>query len=291
MRLRHVVLLVVAAGWSAAGGSAAGAAAAQVGSGPDTTSATGTVCVALVVDGRALGSPVSTDCATVPKGATGIDVLQAAGHTVGFRSDGLLCTIDGLPKGGCASVDDSHFWAYFHRAPGATSWTYSTEGPSTYRPVNASTEGWVYRDATTAAPADVAQSKICKTASTAGHPSPTPSRHPTHRPTPRPTADRHHPAVVLTRASPPARHGPLHRHHPGSRHRERSHPGPTRLHGKPPTFTPTPSASAAALTGAHHPGSGGGSSGSTGLIIGAGAVVVLGSAAVYRYRRASSERT
>ena len=65
----------------------------------------------------------------MPKGATGVDVLEAGGHTVGFRHDGLVCTIDGLPKTGCAAVDDTHYWAYFHRAPGATTLDLQQRGP------------------------------------------------------------------------------------------------------------------------------------------------------------------
>ncbi len=112
---------------------------------------------------RSIGSDVSTTCAKVPKGATGVDVLQAGGHTIGFRNDGLVCTIDGLPKSGCAGVDDTHYWAYFHRAPGATKWIYSSEGPATYQPANDSTEGWVYDNGKALTPENVPYDQICKT--------------------------------------------------------------------------------------------------------------------------------
>src|SRR4051812_32541709 len=142
MRPRRIALLLVTA-LAAATGSLGATSARATGS----TAASGhTICVALVVDGRSLGSNVSTSCAKVSKGSTGVDVLRAAGHRLTFRNDGLVCAIDGLPKGGCSGVDENHYWAYFHRAPGSTTWSYSSEGPSTYQPANASTDGWVYDD-------------------------------------------------------------------------------------------------------------------------------------------------
>src|SRR5581483_4453361 len=113
--------------------------------------ASGTICVALVVDATSLGGRVSTGCVTVPKGSTGATVLQK-NHRVTYRSDGLICAIDGRPKSGCKAVDDSHYWAYFHRSPGSSSWTYSTAGSGSYRPANRSTEGWVYDDGTSRQP-------------------------------------------------------------------------------------------------------------------------------------------
>ena len=121
------------------------------------------ICVALVVDARhARRDGVSTSCATVSKGATGVDVLQAAGHSVAFRSDGLICTIDGLPRGGCAAVDASHYWAYFHRAPARRA------GSTAGRPVDVPTGehrrpragcGTTARSLT---PKNVPYSQICK---------------------------------------------------------------------------------------------------------------------------------
>src|SRR5581483_730534 len=159
MRPRRVALLLVTVLATATGGLGVTAARAASAS-SDTTSPK--ICVALVVDGRSLGSDVSTACAKVSKGSTGVDVLQAAGHRVTFRNDGLLCTIDGLPKSGCSDVDDSHYWAYFHRAPGSHSWVYSNEGPSTYQPANDSTDGWVYDNGKALKPDNVPYSKICK---------------------------------------------------------------------------------------------------------------------------------
>jgi MYXO-CTERM domain-containing protein len=262
---------------AAVSGAGTTTAAAQVSS--------GTICVALVVDGTALGSNVSTSCATVPKGATGVDVLQAAGHTVGFRNDGLLCTIDGLPKTGCSAVDDTHFWAYFHRGPGKTSWTYSTEGASTYRPVNASTEGWVYRDGTDVTPENVPYAQICKTKATSS-PSPSPSHKPSRHPTasPRPTHHAHSATPSPTPSAPPRRTASANRPERGDRHGHHR-PRPTSTTADPGgTLSVSLSPSSAALAGGSTSTSGGGGS-STGLIIGIVVVLLLGGAAAYRFRR------
>lgn len=127
-----------------------------------TASARSSICVALVVDARTLGGPTASDCATVPSGSSGYDVLRAAGHTVGFRQDGIICTIDDRPADGCAATDAEHYWAYFHRAPHSSHWTYSDEGATTYEPDADSTEGWVWRDGSDATPQNVPYDDICK---------------------------------------------------------------------------------------------------------------------------------
>jgi hypothetical protein len=229
-----------------------------------------TICVALVVDGRALGSDVSTACATVPRGATGIDVLEAAGHRVGFRGDGLLCTIDGLPKTGCADIDDSHYWAYFHRAPGSTNWVYSSEGPSTYQPVNDSAEGWVFDDGSTLTPKNVPYATICKAnkASPSAHPTTTPARG--------------SPSAGVSVAATPHATKPAGAHHHST---PRSDPSTT---ARPATaVVPSPSASSSAqqLAGAvgpapHHRAW-------LGLVIGLILVLGLGGLAALRFRRSA----
>jgi cell division septation protein DedD len=237
-----------------------------------------TICVALIVDGRALGSDVSSSCATVNQGATGVGVLRAAGHSVGFRSDGLICTIDGLPKSGCADVDDSHYWAYFHRAPGKTSWTYSTEGPSTYRPANTATEGWIYRDGGALTPPDnVPYTQICKTKPTPKPtPTPTHSAKPSHKPT-------HYPTVRTTQHSTaPSRPTPT----PTPSKSDRRHDHGRNHHPQPPnnitaSFGPGPTP--AALSGGAPPPSN--HHGPLGLIIGLVVVGGLGGLAAYRFRR------
>jgi hypothetical protein len=240
-----------------------------------TGSAKPTICVALVVDGRALGSDVSTSCATVPKGATGIDVLQAGGHTVGFRSDGLLCTIDGLPKSGCRGVDDTHYWAYFHRAPGKTSWAYSAEGASSYQPVNDATEGWVYDDGKALTPENVPYAQICKTEP---KPSPTPSHSLNPPPSQAPTSA---PATKPAAPRPTATATSVKRHHHRASGLRVSSPSTT-ISLAP---TPTVSSTSAALVGAVKPASN--RHGWLDLLIGLIIVAALGVSAIARFRRSA----
>ena len=122
-----------------------------------------TICVGLVIDPRAIGGTVSATCVNVRPGTTGVGVLEAAGHSVTFRKDGLLCTIDGLPDSGCSGVNDSHYWVYYHRAPDRTGWTYATENESIYAPASRSTEGWVYDNGANPAPKpqDIPAAQIC----------------------------------------------------------------------------------------------------------------------------------
>ncbi|HTW20689.1 MAG TPA: hypothetical protein VME70_10815 [Mycobacteriales bacterium] len=251
------------------------AVAADRSTAPHAAGKATTICVALVVDARSLGSDVSTSCAKVHKGATGVDVLQAAGHSVGFRSDGLLCTIDGLPKSGCADIDDTHYWAYFHRAPGSTKWVYSSEGPSTYQPVNKSTEGWVYDDGTPRTPDNVPYAEICKPAASAS---------PTASPSPHPSAHHSQPssspsAAVSSRtaapsASPPTKHRSKGR---GSDHRSKP-----RMHATPAGSAPSASPSSVVLSGTVR------AAGHTDwipIVIGLVAIAVIGGLAVRRFRR------
>src|SRR5438045_3604844 len=105
------------------------------------------ICVGVLVDATALGGRVDTDCASVSDGTNGVEVLDAAGHQITVCRDGIIGEIDGQPADGCATKDSTHYWSYWHRAPGSRSWTYSTEGPATYKPADDSTEGWVLQNA------------------------------------------------------------------------------------------------------------------------------------------------
>jgi hypothetical protein len=271
MMPRRLALALVVATTAAAG--CFGASAAR---------ASSTICVALVVDGRSLGSDVSTTCAKVHEGATGVDVLQAGGHKVGFRSDGLLCTVDGLPKSGCQGVDDTHYWAYFHRAPGSTKWVYSSEGSSTYQPVDDSTEGWVYDNGTALRPDDVPYAAICKQKV-----SPTRSAAPTRSASPEPTQPTQ-PAHTATPA-PNRRSSPA---TTATHHRNRRKPAGTPALSATSTLsastlsasTPSASATSAALTGAVGPPSN--HHGLRDLLLGLLVIAVLGVSAAIRFRRA-----
>src|SRR3954464_289180 len=151
-----------------------------VGAAPATTASTSTgatICGALGVDFADLGRGVQSTCATVRQGQTGYDVLTAAGHRFTICSNGVLGEIDGQPANGCQIKDDTHYWTYWHRAPGSPSWTYSDEGAGTYEPRNASTEGWRWRAGRPLTPAaNVPFSDICKSKA-----SPSPSAAPTPR--------------------------------------------------------------------------------------------------------------
>jgi hypothetical protein len=139
-----------------------------------------TKCVALVVDFTTTGGGVMSSCVTVPSDASGSDVLVSGHHKVTFDpryGNDFVCAIDGVPASGCRGVDDTHFWAYYHRSPGGSSWQISQEGAGTYQPKNASTEGWIYNDGQSSAPQprNVPYASICpKQASPP--PSPRPSK-------------------------------------------------------------------------------------------------------------------
>jgi hypothetical protein len=138
--------------------------------------ATNTICVALVVDFSPLGGSVDSGCTRVPSGATGYDVLHAGGHTFEVCSNGVIGTIDNQPKNGCTIKDNTHFWGYWHRKPGSSTWQFSNYGAAVYHPGEGSTEGWVWEDGTTKPPADVPYPAGCRTPPS---PSPSPTRHST----------------------------------------------------------------------------------------------------------------
>lgn len=229
-----------------------------------------TICVGLVVDARSLDGPMSATCTTVPDGSTGYDVLRAAGHTVGFRSDGLICTIDNRPSDGCAATDAMHYWAYFHREPNSTSWSYSNEGATTYKPENGETEGWVWRDGDTAKPQNVPYSTICPQTA-----SPTPS------PTPRPSVTHAAAPTATSTTSATAQPSEAAHHVKRHVHRRATTASPS------PTSAPTSSPPVAVAAVNSQPNDGSGPP--WGLIVGAVAVVGLGSAATLRWRRRGVE--
>lgn len=229
-----------------------------------------TICVGLVVDARSLDGPMSAKCTTVPDGSTGYDVLRAGGHTVGFRSDGLICTIDDRPSDGCGATDAMHYWAYFHREPGSTSWSYSNEGATTYKPENTETEGWVWRNGDTAKPQNVPYSTICPQTA-----SPTPS------PTPRPSVT--HVAAPTATPTMSATTQPSEAVHHAKPHVRR------RAATASPSATATPTSSPPVAVAAVNSEPNHGSGPPWSLIVGAIVVVGLGSAAALRWRRRGVE--
>jgi MYXO-CTERM domain-containing protein len=234
-----------------------------------------TICVGLVVDARSLDGPMSAKCTTVPDGSSGYDVLRAGGHTVGFRNDGIICTIDNRPSDGCAAVDAMHYWAYFHREPGSSSWSYSNEGATTYKPENEETEGWVWRDGDMAKPENVPYSTICpQTAS------------PTPKPTPQPTSKSpvtHAVAAPSTTPTGVTTKKPSRAVHHTKRHVR--HRGPTATAGPTTTASSSPPVTVAAVNSQSSDDSGP----PWGVIVGAVVVVGLGGAATLRWRRRGVE--
>lgn len=252
---------------------------------PVTTAAGATTkCVALVVDFHAFGGKVSTSCVTVDSNATGSNVLESGGHQVTYdpRYPGnFVCKIDGLPKDGCRSVDNTHYWAYYHRAPGSTKWELSTEGAGTYDPANASTEGWVYDNGQTNAPqpTNVPYGSICtatasptptgsaspsSTSSTASTAPTSPTHSATVQPTPTPSPSASTASATSSPTAAPVLRGVT--------------------NSAPALVFPTtpPSTPAAALTVAH---SHGGSGPPIALIVGLSAAAALAVAAATRLRR------
>lgn len=196
--------------------------------------AAGTKCVALVVDFTTLGGSVTSSCVTVATTATGSDVLVKGHHTVTFDpryGNDFICAIDGKPATGCHGTDDTHFWAYYHRAPHSNSWQISQEGAGTYKPANTATEGWVYDNGSSPAPkpSNVPYQSICANVASA---SPTPAPTATRRTTAATAPPTHHAMATMT---PRATASP-------------STAGVTTLSAvapPPPTPTPTPPPSSA----------------------------------------------
>lgn len=247
------------------------------------SSAAQQICVAVVVDFRALGGNVTSSCATVPDGATGTQVLKAAGHAMTFRRDGLICTIDGQPAQGCSASDDSHYWSYWHRPAGSNAWQYSSEGPGTYQPPNRASEGWVWQDGGPEGsdpPPDIAESQICPPAApttapraTAKAPAPAASAAAAAAPVPAP-----HPATGSPVPTPAAGTAA----HPTS-----APPAPAATTA---TATPSPVSRSATATArpnaaANADGAEGSGGFPTGLVVGIVAAVALGGAALARARR------
>lgn len=118
--------------------------------------ATGANCVAVIVDS---GRGVSAKCMLWRSGLTGAGALSGTGHSYRLAPSGLVCAIDGFPAD--CHVDSTHFWSYWHKAPGSGSWTFSGEGAGTYNPRSGETEGWAYQNGASRQPRNIAFSTIC----------------------------------------------------------------------------------------------------------------------------------
>lgn len=257
-------------------------------SGPPTSATSArTICVALVVDYAELGGGVRTTCAKVKQGSTGYDVLSAGGHTFVICSNGVLGEIDGQPSNGCQIKDDTHYWTYWHRAPGSSRWSYSNEGGGTYQPANTSTEGWRWRGGgALTPPSDVPYSHIC-----ASSPSPRPSPSPSRTPVPAPArtaqpGTRTTTAAAATAVTPHRSARPrvaARQHAPAQRGAPRRSPSITSATSTTGAGTPAPDATAVGNVG--HGDTGTTNGAPVGLLAGVGAVVVIGGGAAWQARR------
>lgn len=109
--------------------------------------------VTVAVDFTAFGGKVQVRCAPGTP-ATGVAALQQAGFTpAGTAQYGLafICRINNKPapaQQACLTTPPANaYWAYYHANKGATTWTFSTQGASTYKPAQGSIEAWAFGNA------------------------------------------------------------------------------------------------------------------------------------------------
>lgn len=155
--------LVAVAGAAVAVSSLLGVAAPRVANAADP-------CVGVIVDGRIYGGALTYSCA---KGdpSSGLEALRLAGYSYAFvpRQPGLVCQINGKPA--CSDTSTTSYWSYWHRAPGSSTWVYSSKGAGSYDPANGSTEAWVWQQGGKQTPPSIGQTTICPQAA-----SPAPKR-------------------------------------------------------------------------------------------------------------------
>jgi len=110
----------------------------------------GTTGVTVAVDFSAFGSGTQVRCAP-GKPATGVAALQQAGFTpAGTSRYGLafICRINNKPAPAqepCVNTPaPTAYWSYYHALTGQTTWTYGTQGASTYAPPQGSIDAWAF---------------------------------------------------------------------------------------------------------------------------------------------------
>lgn len=279
-QLRPLVAAVLAAG--------VGLTVHAGGAGPATAAGE---CVGVVVDARLLGGGVRTGCASGDP-RSGLDALTRAGFGYAFvpRQPGLVCQIDGLPE--CSRTAATTYWSYWHRAPGSSRWTYSTQGAASYDPKPGSVEAWVWQDGGRIEPPDVTLRTACPqaaspAATSSATRSSTPSRTSgaTETSTARSSASRGD-AVGEPENRPPKEPGG--RTKPGAGRSTAPADPPTETASAAPAGTSAPSASSTGgRATAARPVSrqSRGDAPLLGLLVGGGLVVLLGGAAAWRARR------
>ena len=107
-----------------------------------------TVGVVVAVDLSPWGGAVERGCDATP--STALAALQADFSVDGTAQygDAFVCRIDGDPtvdQTPCTSTPPaSASWSFWYADAGSASWTYATEGASTFRPQAGSAEAWTF---------------------------------------------------------------------------------------------------------------------------------------------------
>jgi hypothetical protein len=106
--------------------------------------------VTVTVDFTAFNSTEQTRCAPGSQ-SSGVAALQDAGFIpAGTSRYGLafICRINNLPSASqqaCVTTPPTTaYWAYYHALSGATTWTFSTQGASSYVPPLGSIDAWAF---------------------------------------------------------------------------------------------------------------------------------------------------
>jgi hypothetical protein len=115
----------------------------------------GTSGVTVTVDFTAFGGVEQTRCAAGAQ-TSGITAMQNAGFTpAGTTHYGLafVCRINNLPsptQDPCVNTPPpTAYWAYYHALSGATTWSYSSSGASSYKPPLGSIDAWAFGNGAT----------------------------------------------------------------------------------------------------------------------------------------------
>lgn len=123
----------------------------------------GQVRVAVVVDGRALGSTTSVVCVVVASGSNGLTALRARATRLDtppprLDSSGLVCAIDGRPAAPACGVEGPDGYEYWSYWLGGSSWRFAPVGPATRTVADQTVDGWRFLEGGAAVPPNTASS-------------------------------------------------------------------------------------------------------------------------------------
>lgn len=150
------------------GAAILGAAVAALAPVEPSASASGSICMGIVIDYGTPSSPPSSvvppatasQSASVAPGTSDEQALAEAGDSIAANASGLVCAINGYPADGvqnctATSGDDYYFWSYWQGNPATNTWTYANVGPASHTVNNGDTyvEGWRYQNPGPASPA------------------------------------------------------------------------------------------------------------------------------------------